>query len=129
MYTSKSIIEFSESTNIQNVKNVKPSLKSASVTFEHQNANMIFASLLVGWSGGMTPASGAASPELNCWNCAVFGTIALLLGRAQVDTHILLMQNSPHAKESKPMEFEPRRGEPIGLAVRCRNHSAKVSLM
>ena len=61
----------------------------------------------------MIPASGAGGPGFNSRNSPIFPT-----------------HKYRHARTCKPtpVGFEPTRGDPIGLAGRRLNHSAKVSL-
>ena len=71
------------------------------------------ATQLAVWSSGMIPASGAGGPGLNSRNSPIFPT-----------------RKHRHARTCKPtpVGFEPTRADPIGLAGRRLNHSAKVSL-
>ena len=65
------------------------------------------------WSNGMIPASGAGGPGFNSRNSPNFPTHKYRYARTCKPT---------------PVGFEPTRGDPIGLAGRRLNQSAKLSL-
>ena len=67
------------------------------------------------WSSGMIPASGAGGPGFNSRN-------------SPVSAHRHRRCQSNATPKPTPVGFEPTRGDPIGLAGRRLNHSAKVSL-